>query len=481
MEQTRYLMAKMSAMICCVVLFCFGFTACSNDDDPVVTPSNPVSPTEEPIDTARYTIIVYGNAGGTMDNIMEGVFEFTQPLIKLGDDVRLIYCYKYGGDMVDDAGNHSFTGKYAEPGSVAYFEIHDQLDLNRLRENSGVYKDFELFNHYNLTYMLNDVAKNAPARDYIFILWGHGGGFDANYDIPFNLKLPADELAGNATRGVLYDELLDNSAMDMYEFSRAIEDSDIDKFKCIFFHNCMMGNLESLTQIQPYAEYIISSAHLLYSDGQSVAGLIDALTQTPLFEDAAQEMFEWLAPMMPYIYRTWDEALQESKADLNGDLNMIRADKLTDINKQVRRLANWLCYNYPAQKEAIDRATDNAYLFVKGWSFFDIADYVDKLAEETGDENVVAISRDLRQAFDEAFVHRLKVISPDFPEDIDFTLSMVLVDNNQYLRSFPLANYSYGLIYSGTEFHQQTGWGNWLSTNTHSPTGNPWGQNPFGL
>ena len=83
-------MAKMSAMICCMGLFCSGFTACSNDDDPVVTPSNPDNPTEEPIDTARYTIIVYGNAGGNMDNAIEHVFEETKPLIKLGSGVRLI-------------------------------------------------------------------------------------------------------------------------------------------------------------------------------------------------------------------------------------------------------------------------------------------------------------------------------------------------------------------------------------------------------
>ena len=476
MELTKYLMAKVSAMICCLVILCMCFTACSNDDDPVVTPSNPDNPTEEPIDTARYTIIVYGNAGGTMDDKIERVFEWTQPLIKLGDDVRLIFFYKYGNDVVDDAGNHSFLGSYADPGSILYFEMHDKLDLNRLRDNSGVYKDFELYNHYNLTYTLNDIAKNAPARDYIFVLWGHGGGFDAFYDIPFNLKLPADAFTPSTTRGVLYDDLLDSSAMDMYEFSRAIEDSDIDHFKAIFFHNCMMGNLESLTQIQPYADYILSSAHLLYTMGEPVCALIDALHQGANFEEAATAAFEWMASFMPQRYNgIWNEETQSYISPVNGDLNMLRADGLTEVNKQVRRLTNWLCNNYPLYQEAIDHATDRVYKFVDGHLFYDVADYADKLAEETGDVNVLDISQRLRKAFDDAFVHRLKVISPE-REDIDFTLSTVLMDNKLYLGYFPLANYSYGLIYSGTEFHQQTGWGNWLATNPHAPTGNPYGQ-----
>lgn len=463
---TSWLLFMASAMV---------LASCSNDDAPVVNPTNPDTPTVVPVDTARYTIIVYGNAGGKMDNIIEGVFERTQPMIKLGDDVRLIYLYKYGGDYLKEDGSHYFKGKYADPGSVVYFEMHDKLDLNRLRDNSDVYKDFELYNHYNLTYLLNDVAHNAPARDYIFVLWGHGGGFDAEHDIPFNLKLPVEETAQSATRGVLYDELLGNSAMDMYEFSRAIEDSDIDKFKAIFFHNCMMGNLESLTQIQPYAEYILSSAHLLYSAGEPVVGLVNGLTQLPRFEDAAQAMLEWFAPMMPSIYVDWDESTQEYIYK-NGDLSMIRADGLTAINQQVRRLASWLCYYYPTYYEAINRATDKAYCFVNGETFYDIADYADKIVEETGNENVLDISKNLRQAFDDAFVHRLKVFRPDFHQDIDFTLSTVLLDSNRYLRYFPLPNYNYGLIYGGTEFHQQTGWGNWLATNAHFPEGNPWGQ-----
>ena len=465
MEQTRYLMAKMSAMICCMVLFCSGFTACSNDDDPVVTPSNPDNPTEEPIDTARYTIIVYGNAGGNMDNAIEHVFEETKPLIKLGGDVRLIYAYKYGKDFVLPDGTHWFTGKYADPGSIAYFEMHDGMDLEKIRENSANWSDFPLYEPSGLTTLINNIAHYAPARDYIFVMWGHGGGFDASNDIPWDLKLPAKE---TATRGVIYDEELGGAGMDMYEFSKAIEDSDIDKFKCIFLHNCSLGNLETLTQIQSYAEYMMSSAHVLYSGGEPVIELVRGITEGKSFESSADRLFAEA-----------DLIIKPAFPDtLNGDMNMLRSEGLTEVNNKVRSLANWLCWNYPTQKDAIDRATDRVYGFNRGLIFYDVADYADKLYEETADEDIGIISRDLHAAFNKAFVHRAKVDGKDHYTIPEFTLSTVLINGYNYYYWQPLrdANYSFGLIYSGTRFHQLTGWGNWLSMNAILPQNNPYGQ-----
>ena len=464
MEQIRNYLGRTSAVICCMVLLCLGFAACSSNDDPVVNQFKPDSPTEERIDTARYTIIVYGNAGGYADLAIEQVFENTKPLLKLGDDVRLIFAYKYG---MDNETHDYFTGKYADPGMVVYFEMHDGLDLNRLRENSGVYPDFPMFDTGQLTYMLNDVARNAPARDYIFVLWGHGSGYNPMFDVPWNLKLPAE--ASATTRGVIHDEWLHQDAMDMYEFSRAIEDSDIGRFKAIFFHNCMLGNMETLTEIQPCAEYLMSSSHLLYSGGKTVVNLVRHLHEDN-FEEAARKLFT-------DDYEEWKSAYPDG---LNGDMNMVRAEGLTDVNAQIRRLVNWLCRNYPTKKEAIDRATNRVYRFVQDNydDFYDAADYADKLAEETGDADVKEISQSLRAAFNRAFVHRIKTDSPAKTSLPEYTLSTVIVHKNIYLYEQPLqgADYSYGLIYSGTTYHQLTGWGNWLSMNEQMPEGNPYGQ-----
>ena len=467
MERTRFNIGRMSAMICCMCLLYSGIIACSNDD-PVVNIADPAHTTEEPVDTAQYTIIVYGNAGGTMDNIMEFVWENTKPMVHLGGDVRLIYLYKYGHDLVDAEGNHSFTGKYADPGSVVYFEIHNRLPLDSIRSHATIDQDFELFNYYNLKYLLNDIAHNAPARNYIFVTWGHGASFDVSHDIPWDLKLPAEQL----TRGILYDETLNGSALDMYEFSRAVEESDINHFKAIFFHNCQMGNLESLTQMSPYTDYIISSAHVLYSGGTTLLQLVQSLTNGETFEQTAESMAR---TMIEY------EKNGYIQSGMNGDMNVMRSDALPEINALVRKLAYWLCANYQNHQDAINRATDRVYGFVKGYEFYDIADYAEKIAEETGDETVADISRQLHAVFNRAFVQTVKVDFPENPTIPQYTLSVALLDNHTYLTAKPFADYSYGLIYSGTAFHQQTGWGNWLSVNTHLPTGNPWGQNPFGL
>ena len=95
---------------------------------------------------------------------------------------------------------------------------------------------FQLYSQENLTAQLNWAAQTAPAKNYILILFGHGAGFNALDDY---YKEPVA-----TTRAVLYDEGFKGRGMNMYEFKGAIEASDIKHPQMIFFHNCLMGNLE---------------------------------------------------------------------------------------------------------------------------------------------------------------------------------------------------------------------------------------------
>lgn len=49
------------------------------------------------------------------------------------------------------------------------------------------------------------VADNMPARNYAFLLFGHGGGFDKNVDYEKDLR-KADPTQPGTNRAVLYDE-----------------------------------------------------------------------------------------------------------------------------------------------------------------------------------------------------------------------------------------------------------------------------------
>ena len=83
---------------------------------------------------ARYTVFVYGNAGGTMDAIIEyGFWEKIQPLLKDPGNVRVVCFYKYGKKPSDE--NNSYAGKYADPGDIVWFELSDTTDLKEIRSD----------------------------------------------------------------------------------------------------------------------------------------------------------------------------------------------------------------------------------------------------------------------------------------------------------------------------------------------------------
>ena len=80
-----------------LALVCAYFVGCADYDDS--SDNHSVGPNEKEavIDTARYTVIIYGNAGGDMDSIIEGVYEQMPSLMK-SKDVRVFFTYKYGAD-----------------------------------------------------------------------------------------------------------------------------------------------------------------------------------------------------------------------------------------------------------------------------------------------------------------------------------------------------------------------------------------------
>ena len=68
--------------------------------------------------------------------------------------------------------------------------------------------------------------------------------------------------------------------MDMYEMYDAMQAAVIKKFNTLMFHNCYMGNIETLTQARNFADYIFASAHILSSDGELMTGFVRAHTGT---------------------------------------------------------------------------------------------------------------------------------------------------------------------------------------------------------
>ena len=439
---------------------------------------------------ARYTVFVYGNAGGTMDKIIEyGFWEKIQPLLTDHNNVRVVCFYKYGKEKSEDG--KDFTGKYADPGDIVWFDLNDTTKLENIRNGGlqalGYEKEaqaMKLCDPKTISAFIQISSLVCPAEQYVFSIWGHGNGLNPMNDVPGKYEDPA---AASATRGVIADEWNESEELDMYELSTAIRSAGLSRLNTIFFHNCLMGNMETLTELRGLSDYIVASAHLLSSEGELLTEYVRGLLEKGNTEDAVAQMFERVNPVWENSYHESEE--QENgqivESWKNGDYKLIRTAKLDAIIDAAKRLADRLVALYPTQKEAIDRATQKVYRFFRPYEirkltfmnpFFDLADYAHLLAKETGDAEVATISADLDKAFSEAFVHYVDVSTNEQHLD-HYTLSVCLADNSTYKLNLKAADSPYLCSfdegYEQTTFHKLTGWGNWLRTNQQVLWGNP--------
>ena len=423
---------------------------------------------------ARYTVFIFGNASGALDPVIEHyVWGYMQQLEIDPQDVRVVCLYKYGNET---------AGKYGKSGDIKWFELNNKTDLNNLTDEHGLLKllgddtkAVKLCDPNNLLTFFEYSSLLCPAEDYILTCWGHGIGFD-----PLDNDVPGKYvIKGTSTRGMMSDEWNDYESVDMYELADAIKATRPDnkgRFNTIFFHNCLMGNMEWLTELRDAADYFVAEAHMLFSDGIIIPKLVWALQKTENTEDAMKLLFE----ISKGDFTEDTIPAEEGHYPSNADIKMIRSEAIDDIIEPTKRLAERLVELYPTKQEAIDNATKNVYRFYTGFEdpddswyapFFDLADYAHKLAEETGDEEMTAIAKDIDIAFENAFVHYFDVNLGGQHLD-HYTLSVMLYSDFDY-------NYLWsdgtviGDNYEMSSFHKLTGWGYWLKINQQPLYYNP--------
>ena len=437
---------------------------------------------------AKFTVFVYGNAGGKMDQIIEyGFWDRIKPLLTDHNNVRVVCMYKYGKDEVDEEGNYNFSGRYAEPGDIVWFELNSETDLDKIKEGGmqaeGLgeqAKQLKICDPNTMKMFLEVSSLQCPARDYMLLIWGHGSGFNALQDIPGKY----DIYESRQTRGVMTDEWVNDEWMDMYEMGAALKAAGIDRLKTLMFHNCYMGSIEAITEIKDYADYILASGHVLSSDGLLATEFVHGMIETGDPEKAGGFMFENSTPH-------WQNGYLDAEAEdfANGDYKMIRTDKFDAIVDAAKLLCDRILELYPTQKEAINKATSEVYRYeILGVSgdivmyfenpFFDIADYAHLLAKETGDAKMKEISDLMDNAFKETIVHSRDVNNS--VQHLDhYTLTVQLIDKDSYVfdykNTYPILNAvcNFNESYPQCTFHKKTGWGNWLSTNEQLLRNNP--------
>ena len=437
-----------------LVLSGIAFSSCSNKDASVIDSPDP-TPSEQ---KAKWTVIVYGQTGAEMDALVESVYEVCKPLMT-SPDVRLFFCYQYGKDEVRH-GQHTFNAKYAGEGDVLFFELTKDTDLTKLAASAKDGSQWSLTNPANLTEAINEAVLRAPAQNYSLVIYGHGVGFDVEVDCP-------DALRTSPTRATLYDTWNQQEggtgAMSMYNLSAAISNSSVRHFNTLFFHSCLMGNIECLSNVYTCADNLVTSAHVLVGVNCILEEYIRGLYQQPDAEKAIAQMFE-------KCYDEWktNHYMDETMSlGFNGDMSLVKSAELPEVMAVLGRLQKRIVELYPTEKEAIHQASDKvySYLLMKGIMQMDMQNYADLLAANTGDDQLKAIAAELRQALGKALPKRMMTVGDPFFKLPEFGLSLVLAKNTTYGRTFA-GGYTFQQAYEASEFHKRSGWGNWLKLNT---------------
>ena len=449
------MMKKMSFWLFAALIYSLSISifSCKDDDDDV---SRPDVPTEEQADTARLTVIFYGTVGEDNDVQAEEAWRVMQPYLKQ-KDVRVVVCYKY-------AKPDFFAGEYAKPGDVVFFELTDTTDLTKIGDNyAEKWSDLAFFSEATLSSAIDLTVDLAPAHNYAFLLYGHGGGFDKNIDYEKDMR-KADPNQAPRSRAVLYDEWIETAAgdeaMNMYEFLRGIDNSVVPHFQSIFFHNCLMGGVETLFDIAPFCDYMVTSGHMLAMNQAPIRQFIKAVTEQTDIEKAYQQMLGNLRP-------EWDKGYEPMK--YNGDLKLVSSKKLMDnVVQPSQKLVSRLIELYPTMQAQLDTAMIHTYQYLNEDNFYDLGDYANQVAHYTNDPQLTDIAGELNDALDQAILGRCDLNFSPYGTLPKFSLSVVLCSQADYQKKTNW-DYTFKEAYEYTNWHLFTDWGNWLNTTKQGP------------
>lgn len=437
----------MRNLLCRLVMFvmALGFVACSDDDDPVL-------PSNEGEEMAEYTIMLYGCGGGDLDEAMIANLEEAE-LVGSDDKVKMTCQVKF---------------------SEAYQSVPELSGTCRfvLDENGDGESDDEvvmdaslpLYDPANLADFIRWSKEKCPAKNYILVLWNHGGGWYPATDMP-------------KTKAVIFDDNVGNLALSLDELVAGVKQSDTH-LKMLYYDACLMGMLENYAGLTEITDYVLGSAHSVPGLGGNYTSLIENLRETADFEEA-------ISRYVHEVVSIWGVA-----GDV-CDLGLADLSALPNVLSVVKTCADRLVETYEDNQEMYDAATDYCYRFDNTYSSFDIENYVQLLANFSNDPELIGYAARLQRAFDNMFVYQ--ELSRDLvSEGMSISLGVTLIENGRWMRGNGtfldwdgsitddkgnVLVASWGSTgddtYGQLAFDQATGWSRWLKLNQQLPTNNP--------
>lgn len=435
----------------------FGFFACSDDDDPIKDPIVDPTPTPEPepeTENANYTVMLYGCGGGNLDEEMVTNLEEAL-LVGSNDRVRM-------------TGQIKFSAQYqSDPdlkGTIRFLlndaNSDDEYDYIEVYED-----EFALYDPDNLADFITWSKEMYPADNYILVLWNHGGGWMPNTDMP-------------KTRAVIFDDNMNGQAMSIDELVEGVEKSNTH-FKMIYYDACLMAMLENYCSLVDIADYALGAAHTTPGIGGNYTSLLELLATDDDFETI---MGKYMSESMSL----W------SIVGYAHDFTLIDLSKMGEVTTVLKDVAEELVASYDDYQQVYDAVLSDenygVYRYEADYPFFDVVDYVNKLAAYSSNPSLIGYATRLQRAFNEAIVHQ-ELSTTLKTNNQAISLGVTLLQNGmwdnggyQYLMwDGSVVDIDGEVIgswgstgdetYAQLPFDQATGWSQWLQLNEQEPIG----------
>ncbi len=299
---------------------------------------------------ADYTVIFWGMAGGLDDFTSRDLATLASNYQKklIGKNVNFMGLVKtsmsHGMSNVDpsldktlyfdtDTINPTAVDNSVEPsktgeGYLSYCQEKYNYALKTLNGREYAGTDYPLNNVDSLANFIKKAAEKFPARHYVLMAFGHGGGFSPVKDVPSTRACVFDSF--NEGKGLAADDIVD-----------AVKESGV-KMQTLFTQCCLMATLENMAAYSQVFDYGILSAEV--TDGGYFPEYLKKISEAGDNEEKLQTKSRELVDY--YVDVATASYVDPENADSYTSHGFYDLRKMSQLTPILQEAAEWYAANY---------------------------------------------------------------------------------------------------------------------------------------
>lgn len=389
-----------------VLLAALGLASCSSDEGKEAAENDYMTPNQ-----AEVAVLYYSLGGGDLDQGAE--LDFVKAAQAMGTDaknVRFFVQHKFSGkagyenelaNQQASAPNYRYTmsgdfgcvyrfemlwglvneNAYNDPNFYSSDEKLLKLDAYKIGDRS-----YQMYQPANLADFIRWSIRTAPeAKSLVLCIGDHGGAYSPFTD--FDKK--------NGTKGILYDDNLDNKPcmtnQEIVAAFKMLTAEERAKIKVLCFDCCLMSNLETLAEYRDIVPYIIGSSHTVPVADMGL--LVNCMAKSRGEIGAMAEMSKsYITRILKQQAEEFVNSGKKTPSQRNLDYTVTDMSKMGALLSSVKAVREFLTGDenkatLTAKKDAYDKAASQCYQYSNGAPYYDVVDYLNKLRENVFPDN----------------------------------------------------------------------------------------------